>query len=270
MIKRILMMATAFVLITAMGLSGFSGSFYAQGATASEDLESLQIYKAVGYKAGDCVLTANVYMLRRASILAGSLEWDEITNTTLRSTACTSPYGSSLRYSYTYKKDGLTFKVIHDVVTGSAGNKTAQLKKLLEKHPEGIVVRGRDVRGYGHGILITEYRNGTFYAADSAQNKGGANRGILKMKETTVPRVSSLVHIWYIDSISGSSKSAKTHLKNNKDAEKENLENIADNQGNDEAVENANEYSDDLGNVNKVIAPITPAPEDEGDLGRAK
>ena len=176
-------------------------------AKYEEVLSDEETYYAEGYKSRDCVLSANVYMLRRASIMKGSVVWSEIKNSTLRKTACTTSTGSSLRYSYTYTKDGLTFKVVHALLQGSANSKKAQLKKLLEEHPEGVVVRGKSTSGAGHGILVTQYRDGKFWAVDSAQNSLKANIGIVPISKTTVPYISNCSHIWYVDSISGYSVS---------------------------------------------------------------
>lgn len=208
MFKRLLSMALALVLVAAVAVVPMQETASAATNSQSELLNSNPVYKAVGYKSHDCVLTANVYMLRRAGILKGSTTWDEITNTVLRPYACTSRTSSSLKFSYTYSKDGIKYNVVHAYLSGSVEQKTAKLRELLKKHPEGIVVRGRAKAGFGHGVLITGYENGTFYAADSTQNINGANKGIMKYSATTMAGISTLKNIWYIESQSGESVSA--------------------------------------------------------------
>ena len=199
-----------------VGLMFSSPIFYSNGY-GETDLSKLNIeddsyYYVKSYKSSDCVLSANAYMIMRALYFDGSKYFDGVTNNTLRKIACTSKNGSSLKYEYSYAVDGLRYHVVHDYLGGSASDKKAKLKRLLKKHPEGIVVYGRSSSG-AHGVLITDYENGRFYAVDSAQNKGGRNRGILRFENTTMYSIGSLSHIWYIDNSGGFSKSTLASLK---------------------------------------------------------
>lgn len=169
-------------------------------------LFALETYKPVGYKSSDCVLTANVYMIRRAMILEGSDKWIEVINSKLRKFACTTSTGSCMRFDYKYKKAGLTFSVVHDTLRGSKDSKFKALKKLLITHPEGVVIWGIDINGYPHGVLATHVKGKILYAVDSAQNLWGRNRGIVKLTETTVPNLNTVSNIWYIDKITGKTK----------------------------------------------------------------
>lgn len=188
-------------------------SAFAYDKSIDTDLNDKSIYYVKNYTNNACVLSANMYMLRRAAIINGSTCWDNITLKKLRPKACTSRRGNSMRYSYEYSLDGVTYSVTHDVLSGSAANRKAKLKKMLKKHPEGIVVRGRSTSGYGHGILVTSYRDGVFRAADSAQNKGKFNKGILKMTSTTVRNIGTCYHIWYISGQSGKAITAVKRIK---------------------------------------------------------
>lgn len=188
-------------------------SAFAYDESIDTDLNDKSIYYVKGYRNHDCVLSANMYMIRRAAILNGTTCWDSLTVNKLRPTACTSKGGSSLRYSYDYELDGVTYSIVHATLSGSTDSKKSQLKKLLKEHPEGIVIRGRDTSGYGHGILATSYEDGVFRAVDSAQNKGGVNKGILKMTSTTVRSIGTCVHIWYIKEQSGKAITAVKRIK---------------------------------------------------------
>ena len=207
-LKRLISIALSLILAFGMAQAAF-----AYDKDIDTDINDDEIYYAKGYRNNDCVLSSNMYMIRRAAIQNGSTCWDSITLSKLRKDACTSPNGHSLKYSYTFEADGITYEVVHGLLSGSKDSKTSQLKKLLKKHPEGIVVRGKSTQGYGHGILVTSYEDKMFYAADSAQNYGGSNRGILKMSSTTVPNLGSCTHIWYIEKISGKSMTAVKRIK---------------------------------------------------------
>ncbi len=199
-----------------MGLVFTSPVFYSIGY-GETDLSQLNIdddsyYYLENYRSSDCVLSANAYMIMRALYFDGSKYFEGVTNNSLRKVACTSRNGSSLKYEYSYERDGLRYDVVHDYLGGSAADKKSKLKKLLKKHPEGIVVYGSSRYGI-HGVLLTDYENGKFYAVDSAQNKSGRNLGILRFDNTTMNSIGSLSHIWYIDNTGGFSKSNLATIK---------------------------------------------------------
>lgn len=196
--KKIFSIIICILLILSTTITAF-----AYDKSIDTDLKDKSIYYVSGYRNHDCVLSANMYMIRRAAIINGTTCWDNVTVNKLRPFACTSKNGSSLKYSYEFDLDGVTYEVKHDQLTGSSDSRKSQLKKLLKDHPEGVVVRGVSTNGYGHGILVTSYDDGVFRAVDSAQNKGDYNKGILKMSSTTVRYVGSCSHIWYIDSQKG-------------------------------------------------------------------
>lgn len=205
--NRILKLSIISIICICFILTKGANSGFAEGKNKSPQvLFSKEMYKPIGYQRSDCVLTSNVYMIRRAMILEGSDRWKEVTNSILRKYACTTSTGSSMRYAYDYKKSGLEFSVIHGVIGGSKNAKFKKLKNLLVTHPEGIVVWGIDVNGYPHGVLATHVEGRTLYAVDSAQNLWGRSKGIVKLKETTVPNLNTISHIWYINKISGKTK----------------------------------------------------------------
>lgn len=187
-------------------------------AASETNLNDKIVYKAVGYKSGDCVLTANVCMIRRAMLERGSTKWDQVTNTSLRPIACISPSSSSLKYSYTYTIDGMSFTVVHGDLEGTAKEKKAQLKKLLKDHPEGVVIRGNKAsiswgRVYPHGVLVTSYSDGKFYCSDASHNSGGVNVGIEAFSDSTMRGVGYCTGYWIITKIEGTPKSALKKVK---------------------------------------------------------
>jgi len=193
--------------ITLMLMLAFSVMPVYATSDDSVSLRDKSIYETSGYRNSDCVLTANTYMIRRALILKDSSLWDDVKINDVRKKACTSPNGSSLKYEYSFSKDGITFVVKHGVLSGSSKDaKKKAIKKLLDEHPEGIVVRGKSTSG-GHGVLLTGYKGKTIYAVDSAQNIHGGNKGVTTFGQTTMLSIASLTHYWYISDTYGKSES---------------------------------------------------------------
>ena len=184
----------------------FYSPAYAQSDEEQLNIEDPELYYVKKYHSGDCVLCSNAYMIMRAAYYNGSEDYQKITNNLLRRYACTSKYGCIMKHDYKFTFDGVTYRIKAKSLSGKKSAKEKKLRDLLEEHPEGIVVRGA-ARSGGHGILLTSYEDGKFYAVDSAQNYHGRNKGIVEYDDTTMYSIKRLTQIWYIESQTGFPKS---------------------------------------------------------------
>lgn len=184
----------------------FYSPAYAQSDEEQLNIEDPELYYVKKYHSGDCVLCSNAYMIMRAAYYNGSEDYQKITNNLLRRYACTSKHGCIMKHDYKFTFDGVTYRIKAKSLSGKKSAKEKKLKELLEEHPEGIVVRGA-ARSGGHGILLTSYEDGKFYAVDSAQNYHGRNKGIVEYDDTTMYSIKRLTQIWYIESQTGFPKS---------------------------------------------------------------
>ena len=180
---------------------------YAEDESPQVNIDDAGYYYVLNYKSGDCVLCSNAYMIMRSAYTNGSKFFSDITNKKLRKTACTTSTGNIVKHEYSFTYDGLTFNVKYKKLSGDAKERKKKLISMLSKHPEGIVGLGKSKSG-NHAVLLTSYEDGTFYAADSAYNKGAYHKGITKYSETIMKDLKSIKHVWYIDEVKGSSKSA--------------------------------------------------------------
>lgn len=175
--------------------------FATMEANAATSLTNKKVYRISDYKSQDCLLSANVCMMRRAAITRGAKNWSAITNTSARKKLCTGV--NNMRSGYTYTSSGLTFKGGSGSLPNTKNGNKKNLISLLKSHPEGIVVYGTDKDGSPHGVLITSYSNGVFYCADSTQNYGAANKGIVKYSASTMTSLSNCYKYWYLKSVAG-------------------------------------------------------------------
>ena len=174
----------------------------AEAATYLPKLSDKTMYYTPDYRSGECIVSSCKSMFRRAAVKRGSYLWDTITNADLRGTATTS--GGAFRHSFYYINDGISYHVTHKEISGNAEKKTKTINELLAKHPEGIIVWGKNAASSGpHAVLIVSYSNDTFYAVDSTHNNFGSNAGIEKWSATTMKSIDKCTDIWYTDSISG-------------------------------------------------------------------
>ena len=176
-------------------------------ATVSALLEDKLVYHTEDsdYIDGDCVLTSTKMMIRRAAIMKRSDSWAGITNASLRDVATAD---GLMHNSFSYSGDGITYNVSTGEFTGEdSAARVSEFAKLLEEHPEGIVVFGMEAAETGpHGVLVVKVEDGEVYAVDSALNKGDLNKGIQKWKDTIMLDPSLCTDYWYLSDISGSSK----------------------------------------------------------------
>ncbi|MGN1361077.1 MAG: hypothetical protein ACI4VV_02265 [Eggerthellaceae bacterium] len=118
---------------------------------------------------GRCTITSCAMLLRRMSYLDGSENWQEITEESLYPDAWI--WGTGMRHRFTsfgYQVRSFTWSVNPD-----PEDRTRRLARLLEKHPEGLVIYDSRIP---HAVLLTRYDavTGTFYCADPA---GGSYSG---------------------------------------------------------------------------------------------
>lgn len=110
---------------------------------------------------GKCTLASAVMLVRQAAIEKGasSAEWSAITQTSMRSAAWLE--GVGLLHSFSYKGISVSYKNL------TVEDKSAELIRLLDVHPEGIEIYLRSVP---HAVLLTRYdaATDTFYCADPA------------------------------------------------------------------------------------------------------
>lgn len=163
------------------GLS-FINMIEAQAAAFSDINQSNVFLKQE--KDNTCTLASTVMMLRRAVMLNGNSSWQSITESSIQSTAWAE--GTGLRWSFIYA--GITVSHSSDL-EGSE----VKLIKLLENHPEGIVIYDRTKP---HAVLVTDYTDGVFYCADPAL---GYPSGRIPIEEAFIS-LGSVQDYWYVSS----------------------------------------------------------------------
>lgn len=162
------------------------------------------------YKGGYCVLTSCKTMFRRLAIMRGSLKWKTITNAAVKPYAAPS---GGLKYSFSYKNDGLRYNVSHGYFKGSTvSEKREEMRELLKTHPEGIIVWGSKATKYGgpHGVLVVKVGKKQVYAIDSAYNRGNYNLGVQKWSNTIMGSLKKCTKYWCVTSYSGSASTKST------------------------------------------------------------
>lgn len=184
--------------LTAAPLSGFVGfelpnlfDFKAESASFDDINDSSVFLKQEG--SNTCTLCAATMMLRRYSILRGDEKWKAITESKVRNVAWTS---EGLRWSFSYSDSSNNIsKISVDCETLPKGSANKQiLIDLLNEHPEGLVIW---YSGVPHGILLTDYTNGTFYCADPLSSVSSGRIPISKAYAVTISNVSQY---WYVKS----------------------------------------------------------------------
>ena len=104
-----------------------------------------------------CTLTASAMMIRRAAMLSGNKDWRQITEQSVRKYAWVEKTG--LKWNFTAAGISVAHKTL------SSKN---ELIRLLDKHPEGIVIYNSRKP---HAILVTDYTDGIFYCSDPSNDK---------------------------------------------------------------------------------------------------
>ena len=133
---------------------------------------------------GTCTLASSAMIMRRAAMLAGYEDWEDITESSVGSVAWREGVGISWTFTY----DGVM--MTHDYVSS-----VEDLKKLLKEHPEGIVAYDSNKP---HAIALTDYdeETDTFYCSDPAegcaQARVPASDAIIELEDVDV--------VWYVTS----------------------------------------------------------------------
>lgn len=112
-------------------------------------------------RGGTCTLASAAMMLRRRAYLDGLIDWVDVTENSVKSSA----WSGGLSHSFNYK----AMQVGYATLPSSNAEKTQVLIELLAQHPEGIVLYDRT---QPHAVLLTDYTNGIFYCSDPAGNIG--------------------------------------------------------------------------------------------------
>lgn len=183
---------------------------YAAGTLPSLTEKSIYYTPNSEYNPGDCILTASKMMLRRAAIMKGSLMWTAITNTTVRPSAQTN---GLLWDNFTFKADGVTYEVSSKhFESKTVSARVAEIKKLLQEHPEGIVSWGKQTlkRNAGpHGVLVVGVTSSNVVrVADSTHNRGNINNGIENWADSTMDTITKCTTYWYIKKTTGTASSS--------------------------------------------------------------
>ena len=169
--KRILRVFLAGVMAAAMAPAAL--------AATTDEINQDEVFLKQQQR-GTCTLAATSMMLRRTAMLNGNENWDQITESSCREAFWLS--GRGLPYNFSYGD----ITVSHDTLPGGQAN-TQVLIDLLEEHPEGIMLHAACVP---HGILLTSYEDGQFYAGE----------GIIPIEEAWGTRVENSNAYWYVTS----------------------------------------------------------------------
>jgi len=110
---------------------------------------------------GTCTLCSSAMMIRTSMYLHGNNNWSKVTENALRPYAWLS--GVGLLWSFSYTLGNTTVKVGHKSINGITEQ---ELKRLLDDHPEGIVLYCGKLP---HALLVTGYDGDVFYCADTVQ-----------------------------------------------------------------------------------------------------
>ena len=193
----ILLMLVMLFSVTAGASSSFAASTASKVSINDEDV----LYTPQGdYKSGDCILTATKVMIRRASIMRGSTQWNTISNKTLRSSATII---GLLLHRFTFEVDGLAYKVNVGFFKGNSdAARIKEFEALIKEHPEGVVVWGNNASVFGmHGVLLTDVKNGTPYVMDSWYNLGPRQYGIQKWADSSMKNPTKCTQYWIIKEV---------------------------------------------------------------------
>lgn len=155
----------------------------AASAATREDLDAPEVFLKQSSPNGTCVLVSTAMMYRRAALLQGKEDWQSINLDTIRASLPGMPYKGTCR--------GLSIR--HKWLPGG-GKNAAYLEDMLSRHPEGIVLYARCVP---HGVLLTDYTDGTFYCCDPAVN---IPKGRIPITKAYGTRIDNSCAIWYIES----------------------------------------------------------------------
>ena len=114
---------------------------------------------------GTCTLCSAAMMIRSVMYQHGNNDWSIVTENGLRSDAWVN--GVGLRWYFSHKIGNTTVQVGHKSLSGIT---VQELKKVLNQHPEGIVLYCGKLP---HALFLTGYDGDVFYCADTVQGISG-------------------------------------------------------------------------------------------------
>lgn len=127
-----------------------------------------------------CTLTSSAMMIRRTAMLMGNEDWQQITEQSIRREAWSE--GTGLKWDFTTY--GIT--VAHKTLASKD-----ELIRMLEQHPEGIVIYNARKP---HAVLVTDYTDGVFYCSDPSNDMPVGRYPIAQASIT----VESASRCWYV------------------------------------------------------------------------
>ena len=149
-------------------------------------------------RGGTCTLASAAMMLRRRAYFDGLDGWVDVTENSIKSTA----WAGGLSHSFTYN----AMHVGYATLPSGKAAKTEALIRILQEHPEGIVLYDRS---QPHAVLLTDYTNGVFHCSDPA---GNISSGRIPLTSSSVS-VNGASCYWYVTSDHNSVASAADGLR---------------------------------------------------------
>ena len=134
-------------------------------------------------RGGTCTLASAAMMLRRRAYFDGLDGWVDVTENSIKSTA----WAGGLSHSFTYN----AMHVGYATLPSGKAVKTEALIRILQEHPEGIVLYDRS---QPHAVLLTDYTNGVFYCSDPAN---GVSEGRVPLSSASISIAGASCY-WYI------------------------------------------------------------------------
>ena len=135
-------------------------------------LEAKELYYHSDQKKSQCVIASMVNAMRRRQVLHNG-EWKDITITNAKKQG-------ARQGNYECEFYGTKFKIHYDLWTSKGTTeekKKADLIARLKEHPAGVCIHGAHTsfakskkNPTAHGVLITEYKDGTFYGVNPSHN----------------------------------------------------------------------------------------------------
>ena len=156
-----------------------------------------------------CTLSSAAMMLRSRTYLSGNDSWSSITESSVRPVGWLD--GSGLYYNFKYSFGSSWIKVSHASTTGIS---VSNLKDLLNKHPEGIVLYCGKLP---HAVFLTDYSGDVFYCADPLSGYSGKRirldssyLGKKYGQQSTI--LNNVTAYWYISSFNISASVPQTNI----------------------------------------------------------
>ncbi|MBR0085475.1 MAG: hypothetical protein IJL97_02885 [Lachnospiraceae bacterium] len=151
------------------------------GAVTIEELNDESVFIKQSAR-GRCTVTAAAIIMRRAALILGHEDWDQITESSLAAV------------TWTWQGIGFTFTLNGITMNHTYISSKEELIELLNDHPEGIVAYDT---WYPHAVALLSYdeETDTFWVAEPSEYKPA---GIIDMKDSyaSIDRVRAA---WYVE-----------------------------------------------------------------------